>query len=72
MHTFGTVAASAQVHQMALKYRGFSASIENMEETIQMYDIDEDDDVISCWIESKVGEVSASDVEHGLIILGEV
>ena len=43
-----------------------------MYETIQMYDIDEDDDVISCWIESTVGEVSANDVEHSLTILGAV
>ena len=43
---------------MALDYRGFYASIENHYGTIQMYDIDEDENVISCWIESKVEEVS--------------
>jgi hypothetical protein len=45
---------------MALDYRGFYASVENDYETLQMYDIDEEENEISCWIESRVGEVSAA------------
>lgn len=44
---------------MPLRHKNFSASIETDVDTLEMYDVEEDDDgtEVVCWIESKVGQV---------------